>query len=522
MPHPDSPTTSVRSNAHHTTSRLAVAACLIFGLAVVSVRAMVVHDADMDGAAPAVTTASSTTARVTAPRGATDTHPVPVNTAAPIEVARRSGVRPDVVPSPNASPRASKIDPLSEGAYAPVAVVHSTVVEAVPFTLAVSLARPIAPSDSSSRANAPVPSDQFRRAPLDWRALVSHPGVTFGAEEITDASAGSSAFSGARSVRTHSILELTLDMDSLFGWRGLTVYIEHKAKVGRNGSDNASFVQSFSNIDADDFRAMGEVWVEQRFLQDRVRIKTGRIDFNHTFAGTDNGASFLNASMGFSPSIVAAPTYPLPSLGVEATVTPWSTFSVAVAVLNGRDGAPAPASGSSRFRIAQANQQWTLGGALLAGRLGVGAWRHTGMFSAVTSASDEALDVAGTRGWYTTLDQTLWEGRARDDDLENHASVAAFAQFGASSPNVQAIHAHRGGGFTFSGLLAARPTDLIGVGVTHASWGTGRETIGELFYQLPVTSHVSLVADVQRIRHLDGPHLRAVGNVATMRTVLSF
>jgi porin len=369
--------------------------------------------------------------------------------------------------------------------------------------------------------SAPVPP-RFQRGPLDWRTLVSHPGVTFGFEEITDASAGSSTFSGARSLRTHSDISLMLDMDSLVGWRGLTIYAQHKTKTGRNGSDEAAFVQSFSNIDADDFRAMGEVWVEQRVLQDRVILKGGRIDFNNAFAGTDNGAAFLNASMGFSPSIVAAPTFPLPTWGVEATVSPWSLFNVGIGVFDGLDGAPAPAGGRSRFQIVQANQQWALGQSQRVGRIGVGAWRHTGLFSALDAEPDADPSVPGTNGWYATLDQTVWHGRSRNGDADNHASVAAFAQFGVSSPNVQAVHAHRGGGLTLSGLLAARPSDLIGVGVTHASWGTGRETIGELFYQLPVTSHLSLVADVQRVRRLDGPGLRAYGNVVTMRTVLSF
>jgi porin len=346
--------------------------------------------------------------------------------------------------------------------------------------------------------------------------------VIVSAEEITDASAGSAAFAGARSLRTHSNLELTLDMDSLVGWRGLTLYAQHKTRTGRNGSGEAAFVQNFSNIDADDFRAMGEVWVEQRLLQDRVAIKAGRIDFNSAFAGTDNGASFLNASMGFSPSIVAAPTFPLPTLGVEATVSPWANFDVGVGVFNGLDGAPAPVGGSSRFQIAQANQQWTLGGSQLAGRLGAGAWRHTGMFSAMGTSIDEAPDAEGTSGWYATLDQTLWQGRARDGDASNHAAVGAFAQIGTANPNVQSVHAHRGGGMTISGLLAARPSDVIGVGMTRASWGTGRETIGELFYQLPVSSHLSLVADIQRVSRLDGPGLRTYGNVATMRTVLTF
>lgn len=513
MPQSDSPTTAVRSTTTSSARHLAIASCVIIGIAAVSVRAVIV-----DRVAPTrVRTASAPRRRATGPDAMSATATASTAATAPTAAAA------PVVPTSRAA--------ASSDAPSIAALPFNTLISSGPASAAdasVRVAQAISPAAVAMRAGAmrqitaPVPTDGFRRAPLDWRALVSHRGVTFGAEEITDASAGTSAFSGARSVRTHSILELTLDMDSLLGWRGLTVYVEHKAKIGRNGSDNASFVQSFSNIDADDFRAMGEVWVEQRFLQDRMRIKAGRIDFNHTFAGTDNGASFLNASMGFSPSIVAAPTYPLPSLGVEAAVSPWSTFSVGVGVFNGRDGAPAPAAGTSQFRIAQANQQWTLGHSSLAGRVGVGAWKHTGMFSAITADSDEALDVVGTRGWYATIDQMLWEGQARADDAENHASVAAFAQFGASSPNVQAVHAHRGGGFTLSGLLAARPADLIGVGITHAAWGTGRETIGELFYQLPVTSHLSLVADVQRVRRLDGPALRAFGNVVTMRTALSF
>lgn len=391
-------------------------------------------------------------------------------------------------------------------------------------------ALPVAVARTGSATNTPVdslrnasaPADPVRRAGLDWRALVARPGVTFSAEEITDASAGSAAFTGARSLRTHSNLELTLDMDSLIGWQGLTIYAQHKTKTGRNGSGEAAFVQNFSNIDADDFRAMGEVWVEQRLLQDRVSIKAGRIDFNSAFAGTDNGASFLNASMGFSPSIVAAPTFPLPTLGVEATVSPWANFNVGVGVFNGLDGAPAPVGGPSRFQIAQANQQWTLGSSQLAGRLGAGAWRHTGMFSAVGADSDAEPGVEGTSGWYATLDQTLWQGHSRRGDASNHTVVSAFAQIGTADPNVQSVHAHRGGGVTLAGLLAARPNDVIGVGVTHASWGAGQETIGELFYQLPVSSHLSLVADVQRVHRLDGPGLHAYGNVVTMRTVLTF
>jgi porin len=518
MSHSDSPTPSVRSNAPRQARTLAIAACLILGVAAVSVRAVVVNGAAVPQTD--VRTRSANASRAgTAIGGVASNVATPTVVVAPVAAGRVTTAQRRGVESPT-----SPIAALHIGAgHAPIVTPPTPAATAVPS----AIARPavFAPSQAtlaaSTPASAAVPPG-FRRAPLDWRALVSHPGVTFGVEEITDASAGSSSFTNARSLRTHSNIELTLDMDSLVGWRGLTIYAQHKSLTGRNGSGEAAFVQSFSNIDADRFRAMGEVWVEQRVLQDRVSIKAGRIDFNNAFAGTDNGAAFLNASMGFSPSIVAAPTFPLPTWGVEATVSPWSLFSVGVGVFDGRDGAPAPVGGNSRFQIVQANQQWSLGGTGLMGHVGLGGWRHTGLFSSMEAEPDTDPAVAGTSGWYATLDQTVWHGHSRDGDADNHASIGAFAQYGTANPNVQSVHAHHGGGLTLSGLLAARPADVIGVGLTHASWGTGRETIGELFYQLPVTSHLSLVADVQRVRRLDGPGLRAYGNVATMRTVLSF
>ena len=505
MPDSDSPTPAVRSNAPDSARTMAIVACLLLGIAAVSVRAVVVDDTTRP--LPPMRTRSSESPRagVNVNRVAANA-PTPGIVVAPVEAAQEATSRTALMASPT-SPNTAAIT----AANAPPAVIARSTV------LTVAAATRAAGTPAS-----PLEPPGFQRAPLDWRTLVSHPGVTFGFEEITDASTGSTAFTGARSLRTHSDIELTLDMDSLVGWRGLTIYAQHKTKTGRNGSGEAAFVQNFSNIDADDFRAMGEVWIEQRVLRDRVSLKAGRIDFNSVFAGTDNGAAFLNASMGFSPSIVAAPTFPLPTWGVEATVSPWSLFNVGVGVFDGLDGAPAPVGGRSRFQIVQANQQWALGQSQLAGRVGVGGWRHTGLFSARDADPDTDPAVPGTNGWYATLDQTLWHGRSRNGDADNYASVAAFAQVGTSSPTVQAIHAHHGGGLTVSGLLAARPSDLVGIGVTHASWGTGHETIGELFYQLPVTSHLSLVADVQRVRRLDGPGLRAYGDVVTMRTVLSF
>ncbi len=364
---------------------------------------------------------------------------------------------------------------------------------------------------------------QPARVAFDWRMLVGRPGIAFAAEEITDASSGTSAMSGAHSLRTHSNVELTLDLERMIGVRGLTVYAQHKTRTGRDGSGEAGFVQNFSNIDADNFRSFGEILVEQRLFQDRLRIKAGRLDFNTEFAGTDHGGSFLNAAMGFSPSIVAAPTFPLPTSGANVFVTPRKNLTVGAGVFNGLDGAPAPAGGSSRFQIAQANQQWSVGGAGLPGRVGIGAWRHTGLFASVDAAEDAEPDLKGTRGWYATLDQTLWQGAQREGEKdEARPSVAMFAQFGRADARVQAVNAHQGGGFTLSGVIPGRSSDLIGVGSTHASWTGGRETITEMFYQLRATPHLSFVGDMQQVTRRDAVGDRLRGIVPTLRTVVTF
>lgn len=366
------------------------------------------------------------------------------------------------------------------------------------------------------------PRAEGEAGPAAWRERLEQRGVSLELAHITDASSSTRALSAARSVRTYGSADLTVHLDSLIGLRGLTVFVQYEAKSGRNVSEAAEVWQNVSNIDAEDFHELGEIWAEQRLFSERVRVKAGRLDFNKEFAGTVFGGDFLNASMGYSPSITAAPTYPLPSLGANAFVSPTKSLSIGVGVFNGIDGAEAAPGQSSLFEIAQATQQWALRGSHLAGQLGFGAWRHTGMFRAIDAADDAPAEVARIRGWFATLDQELWHGSQRSDADDDHATIAAFAQAGRADPRAQAIYTHAGGGLTFSGMVPLRVSDVIGVGVTRASLRAGREIVTEAFYQLPVTSHFALEADVQRVSRQDWGAERRLGIVSTLRTIIRF
>lgn len=368
-----------------------------------------------------------------------------------------------------------------------------------------------------------APFAQPLAAPTAWRARLATSGITVDARVITDASYGAGIVRGAQAVRTHDILSVRIELDSFVGWPGMAMVAQLKARRGPNGSAAGAFVQNYSNIDAPNFQAFGEVYAEQKLAGDKVRIKAGRLDFNSEFANTDNGGAFLNAAMGYSPTILAAPTFPLPTTGVNLVIAPHAGIAVGTGLFNGMGGAPAPEGGSSRFYIAQVNGRWSVGAKALPGRLGFGAYHHSGMFPSVDGIDEASVaNVSGTGGWYSTLDQTLWKSVVNDGDGGAAKSIAAFAQLGRSNWRVPGVHSHVGAGATFLGFVPLLPQSLIGVGGTDATWHNGRESIAELFYQVPVLSRVTLVADEQLVRRQNAAGQRDNGHVFTLRVLVEY
>ena len=389
--------------------------------------------------------------------------------------------------------------------------------------LAVRDTRPVASPAGPTRDSAAAAAPAARRTGAEsWRRLLVRPGVTYGLTHITDASGGTASMTNGRGARTFASASVDLDLDSLTGIRGLRLFAGYMMKNGRDASTEADLWQSFSNIDAPDFLAFGELYAEQSLFDSRVRIKAGRLDFNNEFAGTNHGGNFLNASMGFSPSITAAPTYPLPTTAANLFVSPTKSMTIGFGVFNGLGGAQAPAGKSSLFEIAQVVQGWSLHSSQLEGSVSFGGWRHTGMFTAIDAPEDAEPAVSSIAGWYATFNQELWHGRARSEEEGDHAVIAAFGQAGRADPRAQAIYTHAGGGFTFTGLSAHRASDVIGIGLTRASARAGHETIGEAFYQLPITSHFALEADVQRVSRQDWQSPARFGTLTTLRTIISF
>jgi porin len=276
---------------------------------------------------------------------------------------------------------------------------------------------------------------------------------------------------------------------------------------GGNASEMVGVVQSFSNIDADSVPMIGEVWYEQQFGS-RLRAKVGKVDANSEFAYVDAASDFLSASMGFSPSIVAMPSYPTPASSTSVFVKPIAGIEVSGGLFNGTPDEGQWLDWGSRFGITQVAAAWTLPGTGMAGRTTAGGW--------TVRADDETFTPMS--GLYFTAEQTLWS------DAERNA--AAFVQLGTSDAT-DGITRHVGTGLAVRGVSRRRPLDVTGVGATWARFGeamgsSADEVLVEVFHRVVLTPSISLVPDVQLIQAPAGDASRGRTAAFTCRFRLDF
>lgn len=355
------------------------------------------------------------------------------------------------------------------------------------------------------------------RATGDWgglRTQMENRGISLDAKLTLDWSAN---FHGGLMTRNevyrHLLnVNLTLDTQKLIGWEGGTFFTSFQQHSGRNGAERLTGdLQGFDNIDAEEFSQVSELWYEQRFLQNLLRVKIGKVDANSEFAYVEHGAEFLNSSMGYSPTILGFPSYPDPATSVNVFVEPVEWFYAGVGLYDGatqdasrgRTGNRGPATAwgkpSDWMLLGEMGFRWSLPSDL-PGRLGLGGWGHSGRFAYV---DESGQDAGGTQGFYLVADQMVWrENPALKDDTQG---IGLFGQFGYADEQVSEFSHHIGGGLAWTGAIPTRDNDVMGLGASYvslspqAAFAEDYELAIEGFYKVQFTPWASLKPDVQYI-----------------------
>lgn len=326
-------------------------------------------------------------------------------------------------------------------------------------------------------------------------------------------------------------LDLTFTFDlGGFGFPAdatLFVYAQHGHGDGLS-DEYLGDLQTVSNIDADDFTQVSEVWYEQVLADGALRIKLGKQDSNSDFIAVDHGVDFLNSSFALIPT-VPAPTFPDPALGLAAIVEIVEGVSIGGGIYDG--DANGGTSGLSSAFDGRGGTFSLLEGELRPGReraspgtYRFGVWHHSAETERVgLPASAGARFEGGNRGAYVAIDQPLYrESGAAEEGL------GLFLQLGIAPEDRNELARYFGGGLIYTGLFEERNEDVLGLGIARAELsdritdreGRTSETVFELFYKARVLPWLTVQTDLQFVGNPGGDGEDALVVGLRLETVL--
>jgi len=320
-------------------------------------------------------------------------------------------------------------------------------------------------------------------------------------------------------------IDLTADLESLTGWRDATLFVYGLGNQGDSPSHRVGDIQGLSNIDAPTTFKLYEMWLEQRFLQDRLSVRAGLYDLNSEFDAIETAGMFLNSSHGigpdFSQSGLNGPSiFPTTSLGLRLWTQPREAIYAQAVVLDGVSGDPHNSSGTHIKLDAEDGALITteIGysvGALdsedgVQRRVAIGAWAYTAPFDDLleTDSRGQPVQHRALPGLYV-----LAEWKVFHESMAPVQGLSLFARYGRADAHIYQIGQYLGVGALYTGLIPRRDSDQVGIAVAHIFNGEEyrraqlqeggstdlAEIAVELSYRLGLLSNLILRPDIQYI-----------------------
>jgi len=327
---------------------------------------------------------------------------------------------------------------------------------------------------------------------------------------------------------------MVLDMDKLAGIHGGTFTAIYQFQGGGNASHTqVGDAQNFSFFDdANNRSQLGQLWYQQKFLDDTFRLRFGKLEGNADFDVLDNVPEFMNNAFQTSPTLGLLPSFPDTGMGIQLFYEPKSNFYAGGGLFDGSIahgvelGEYGPSDFLNRidnlFLIGELGQRYKLavGTRHFLGKIAVGGWYSTDPLTPLNGIGR----VSGTGGAYVLFDQLLWkpfrqqpvpagppgaiEFKPEEETYPGGISMSSSVSW--ADPLVNKIDGNALIAFSWVGSIPGRPIDEWGVGTTYAHFSPGAATREdfelslETFYRIRFTQYVSLKPDMQYIFHPSG------------------
>ena len=140
---------------------------------------------------------------------------------------------------------------------------------------------------------------------------------------------------------------LTVDFGKLAGWQGLSLFANmfQIHNTGRIRRDYVGGVNTIAAIEAVPSTRLSELWLEQKFANDKVSIRAGQLAADSEFFYSDLSTMFLQSdwpTIGAENLPSGGPAYPLATPGARLRIDPSPDMSMLFAVFNGDPAGPPP------------------------------------------------------------------------------------------------------------------------------------------------------------------------------------
>jgi len=332
--------------------------------------------------------------------------------------------------------------------------------------------------------------------------------------------------------------ELTLDFEKMGLWEGGILYA--LAESGWNDDIGLDKVGSLFAVNGDAYLGdyaiqLSELWYQQSFLDNKVRVKVGKmditLDFDAAAYASDETSQFLNFAFVNMPNI----PWPDYAQGILAAVQPVDWLYLQGAIVD--DQASGRKTGFDTFYHDECYTfsmfetgflpVWETRWGKLPGGYRFMLWYDPQPKPRFLDAPYVRRSTDDT-GFGFTMDQLLVKEHPADD--ADSQGLGMFFRYGYAHDEVNLIEHFWSIGAQYQGLVPTRDDDVLAFGFAQSiiggranALGLGdRESIYEIYYNIAVFPWLAVTPDLQYIQQPGGLDSVPDSFIAGLRLTMSF
>jgi len=338
-------------------------------------------------------------------------------------------------------------------------------------------------------------------------------------------------------------LELSADLKKLLGIEEASLYMLTEGVWSKSAGIDAPSVGSVFGVngDARTRRSIDitELWYEQAFLDDSLRIRLGKMDLTGGFEhhgcpvsfdcssyANDETTQFLNGAL------INNPTIPFPDygLGVAVHYNPAGFWYLSAAVADAQADIRETGFRTTFhkedyfFYIVETGitPQLRSDKGPLQGAYRLGLWYDPQDKEKFSNGKTRRDDT----GFYLSFDQML---RRENNEAEDTQGLGVFGRYGWASDRVNEVTNFWSAGIQYQGLIADRDDDVLALGFAQGvfsnqatNYTNDHETVCELYYSAKLSPWLAVSPSIQYIANPGGDQTASDAVVIGVRLQMSF